>query len=456
MSASRDLSDPQRPSWHFTAPRGWLNDPVGLGHHGGWHHVFYQYNPHAACWSMMHWGQARTRDFTSWEDAPLALLPGTPHDREGCWSGSLVYEGGVPTLVYTGVSDPTHQAGSASVNVAPGVEGPDGSLHGFRAHPQAVLRWPRSGEVPGLTLTAWRDPTLRRVEGEDGRGEWRLVVGIGTEERGGGALLYAGEDLRTWRLLGALLLGEAGGEDPGEVWECAQLLDLGEAAMLIASRMRGGGPDGTLAVTGTLRGDAFEVTRGEPLDHSPLFYAPQAYRAPGERLLLIGWVREVRPADIQLASGWSGALSVPREIEVREGRVWQTPARELLTLRERAVCPGELLPTRLDLDLRLPGGGSFVIEQDGHPLVRLEGNDGEVSILTSSHVVTLPSPGASLRLLLDASVVEVFADGRSATLRTAPEHRLCTLTASGGATCRGWTLSPAFSQTPGESDRPAD
>ncbi len=34
----------------------------------------------------MHWGHARTKDFLTWEELPVALTPGLSYDGGGCWS----------------------------------------------------------------------------------------------------------------------------------------------------------------------------------------------------------------------------------------------------------------------------------------------------------------------------------------------------------------------------------
>lgn len=101
--AERAVLDPHRPRFHFTAPGGWLNDPNGLTHRDGVYHLFYQYNPLAAAHHRIHWGHATSHDLVTWTDEPVALVPGAEGpDRDGCWSGVFVDDGGTPTLVYSG------------------------------------------------------------------------------------------------------------------------------------------------------------------------------------------------------------------------------------------------------------------------------------------------------------------------------------------------------------------
>lgn len=89
MIASRKAkaTDPHRPVYHYVNPENTLNDPNGLCFWKGRWHLFYQgYPPEDP---RVHWGHAVSDDLIHWRDLPYAIYP---DPEEQCFSGSTLVE----------------------------------------------------------------------------------------------------------------------------------------------------------------------------------------------------------------------------------------------------------------------------------------------------------------------------------------------------------------------------
>lgn len=448
--AERALLDPHRPRFHFTAPGGWLNDPNGLSHWDGVYHLFYQYNPLAAAHHRIHWGHATSRDLVTWTDEPVALVPGTHGpDRDGCWSGVLVDDGGVPTLVYSG-----RHGESELPCVATG--SPD--LRTWRKDPaNPVIAAPPTDDT-----TAFRDHCVWR---ENDR--WRQLVGSGIRGAGGTAFLYESDDLRDWRYVGPLLTGDASTgtaadlDWTGTMWECVDLFRIDSTDILAFSAWDEGTTHHPLYWTGRYEGDTFTPEALHRLDFGQrYFYAPQSTRDALGRRIMFGWLQEGREEDATAEAGWCGVMSLPRTVTLgADGQLVSAPVPELAHLRRDAVRTGPFTVTdgtqlrldgisgdQLDIEttLRLAtgaaarlvvrecadGGERTVIEvartgDSTTATLRLyrEASSLDTTVDTEPRYGEVPLHGdgtVDLRVLVDHSALEIFAGGRALTARIYP------------------------------------
>lgn len=97
-SRARLAGDPYRPLYHFSVPENVLNDPNGLCHWRGRYHVFYQFTPQGE--KTLHWGHAVSPDLIRWEDLPVALSPLT---EQHVFSGQTLVERDRVIAIYHGV-----------------------------------------------------------------------------------------------------------------------------------------------------------------------------------------------------------------------------------------------------------------------------------------------------------------------------------------------------------------
>ena len=408
MSAPRD---PHRPRYHFLPPPSWINDPKPFFWDGAYH-VFFQYCPGIPYSGAKHWGHAVSRDLAHWEELPIALspTPGGP-DQEGCWTGCVVRHDGQFHILYTGIPRLSRPAVEQVQCLATSDE-----LVNWRKHSgNPVIS---AAQKPAGFGNTFRDPQAWREE--DG---WYCVIGgnrpAGDDEfASGAAFLYRSADLVEWEYLHPLFVG------PEIRDECPDFFPLddpsdptGRKWVLLSSR------GCTHWAIGRYEDHRFTPERTGTVD-DPLFYAAKTLLDDKGRRILFGWVREDRSRDAYVAAGWSGAISLPRELFiVEDGTLGQRPVRELAELRgvHRSFGPielddGEHVLTiesgeRVEIVARFTPGSArvfglavqgtdeIVYEREGHTLA------GRPLLLEDGEPLTL-------HVFVDHSVIEVFAHGR--------------------------------------------
>ena len=433
-------ADPYRPRYHFLAPANWMNDPNGAIFREGRYHLFYQYNPNGAFHGSIHWGHAASEDLVHWMDLPVALAPtpGGP-DEAGCWSGCAVDHDGVPTLVYHGKP--------GGICIATG----DDALLSWRKHPRnPVIPEPPEGQVEWLPSApcAWREGDTWHLL--SGRCVGRPLKTLGASRDA--AFMFRARDMAHWEYRGTLY-------EPGEESDCAvpDFFPLDDRHILLfASHTRGGqyyiGAYGGHRFVpehhGRLNFTTFDRKKAGMLASGDLI-APISWEGPDGRRVMIAWIAEGRSKDAQAAAGWAGVMSIPRVLSLDGQRMLRMePLPELQVLRrdhrqlgpirvepDSAVTLPDVPGDGLELAVEFEPGSAGVFgvkvrcAPDGaeKTLIYYNRGDGTLTLdpaesSTSPDVVgrsaqrapldLTPSEPLKLRIFLDRSVLEVFANRR--------------------------------------------
>ena len=330
----RLISPANRPAFHLSARVGWMNDPNGFSFYDGQYHLFYQYHPYDSHWGPMHWGHAVSKDLLHWRYLPAALAPDMPYDREGCYSGcALALPDGRHLLMYTGVAEePTGTGGLRKVQTQNLAFGDGVDYRKYEKNPVIT-----AADLPeGGSPCDFRDPKLW-VRPDGG---YRVIVANDHVGEGGQLLLFDSDDLEHWTLAGTA--AENRGR-LGLMWECPDMFSLDGRDVLLASAqdMLPAGfeyhnGNGTFCLLGRFDPDSgrFVEESNHAVDYGIDFYAPQTLLTPDGRRVMIGWMQNWDTCNLHVKSTpWFGQMSLPRELSIKNGRLYQQPVRELEGLR---------------------------------------------------------------------------------------------------------------------------
>lgn len=342
-------------SYHYKPQKGWMNDPNGLVYFKGYYHAFYQHAPHHPIpWQEpMHWGHARTKDFLSWEELPVALTPGLPYDGGGCWSGTAIVKDDKLYLFYAAI------AAESSIAVAVSEDGVHFEKYGGNP---VIATYPPEGGPD------FRDPAVCCMDGI-----YYCVVASGQPEtQTARLLLYRSDDLFHWEFLSVL-----GEWDNAKYAECPSFVPLPDGKCLLATSVCNLDETHFFQIMiGTLEDGKFRCELSDRFDKGPDQYAGQVFSGADGTPLLMTWI-----------PGWKfagfvegidvGCLSIPREIVVEDGHICGRPAKEV----------AHLLKTT-DSTVTMTDDG-FTVVREAKPSLVHKGAVREIQILRDEYILEI-------------------------------------------------------------------
>lgn len=399
-----------RPQFHFTAERGWINDPHGITVHDGSYHTFYQYVPDSTEWApSCHWGHASGPDLFSLTPLPVAIAPGDGDD--GIWTGSLVTaEDGATRIFYTATNTPDF--GIGRIRVATPSD-------------RDWVQWHKGAVVveapPGLDLIAYRDPFIKRDP--DG---WRMFVGAATAEGRAMALTYRSGDLQEWAYEGVALERSTTERDPvwlGALWECPQIIEVDGVHSMVSSVWDADVLHYAGYALGSYSSGTFDAKTWGQLTYGPSYYAPSFFRDADGRPCLLFWMRGV--SDPQ--AGWASAHSVPHVLRVQDDRLIATPHPDLERYRLDPVEDGHVPGLAADVIWRPTGSGVLQVTSGEVPLLDIRTNLGALLVWAGEEEYEMPFDGGDVRVILDAQAIEISCTAGVLGLVSEPAGRTLTV-----------------------------
>ena len=342
-----------RHKYHILPPEGWLNDPNGSCYFNGKYHVFFQYSPGQPEGGDKYWGHYESVDMINWKYVGIAISPDMEYDCDGAYSGCAYVDDGVMELFYTG--NVKHPGNYDYINEGRGhnvlaLKSIDGS---HMSDKDVILI---NADYPSDMSCHVRDPKVWR----EGNGYF-MLLGARTRDSKPALLLYKSQDKKNWKLEQTVYADEK----LGYMLECPDYFTMEDNIVVAACpqgmshedmRFQNIYESGYFTMTESEMNDFYssnnisEISlsdRGEFLnellqvkyftewDMGFDFYAPQSFEAADGRRILIGWAGVPDAPynnDASVAEGWQHSMTVPGELDVKDGHVYRYPIRELADL----------------------------------------------------------------------------------------------------------------------------
>lgn len=309
-----------RNKYHAMPPIGWMNDPNGFIYAFGKYHLFYQFHPYSPVWGPMHWGHFTSEDLITWKEEPVALAPDMPYDEEGCFSGTALVKDGKLYLMYTSVrGDFQTQALAVS----------EDGIH-FEKLGQVI---PTEQIPEGSSKTDFRDPKVF-----ERNGVYYCMIGSSSADGAGQVLMYRSADLFDWSYVGVVHRDER----TDLCCECPDYFTLDGTEVLLthpqnvhAENIKYQNKDANVYMLGSLDTESgkFKAASEGELDSGFDFYAAQTLLDPDGRRIMIAWQSMWDRTNVTAEDGWAGVMTLPRELTIRNGRIYQQPVREIESYR---------------------------------------------------------------------------------------------------------------------------
>ena len=447
------LADPTRPGYHLACVEGfsWPGDPNGAFYANGRYHLMY------LRWQT--WSHISSKDLVHWRHHPDAI-------ESGAWSGGgFLDEDGTAYLTFWKLG-----GGKEGIGLARSTDPSYEHWEQFKSNPavkSTAFGITETTNADGsVTVTGSADPS--NIWKKDGKyyvlgGNCPVLDKYGRKSNspsqfvGDHLYLYESANLETWKYKGEFY-------ERNPAWTDASEDDMCPSFLPLPASPEGGKPSGKhlLLFISHNKGCQYYVgtydTKNDkfmPENHGRMtwrdttVFAPEALMDPKGRQIMWAWMHDNPREERKI--GWSGVLCLPRLLWVgADGTLRMKPVPELDMLRgeeqswkglslaagetkrlERVVgdsCELEINVTgattkRVGLKVRSSPAGEeeTLLYYDAEKKVLVfdstkSGKDGRMVAEAAPFVLAENEP-LQLRVFVDKSVIEVFANDRQAICR---------------------------------------
>jgi beta-fructofuranosidase len=492
----RLLSDPYRPAFHFCFPEdnGRPGDPNGAFYHNGRYHLMFLYNRTGVGFS---WGHVSSKDLLNWRFHQDAIMPG--NGDEGCFSGgAFIDDDGSAVLSYWMLW------GARGIGLARSTDANFNVWKKFENNP--VIKSTEWG------ITEMKDGSGKEIHvgSADPSNVWKkdghyyLLTGnllvlnkygrnpdSSPGEQGDRLYLFESKDLKNWTYLHRFYESKREWTDASEDNMCPSFLPL-------PSSPDGGKPGNKYLLLSISHNKGCQYYIGDykndkfyPDHHGRMTWKDNAYFAPEAlidgkgRQIMWSWIFDDRPDSVINKWGWTGMYGLPRSLWIgSDGTLRMRPVKELENLRMREMWisnikvesgkdkkMNELEKELLEMEITIQPGSALqygvkvCASADGREETRIyyDSSDRKLKfdtrksglsygrkIIEEAPLVIKNGEPLVLRIFIDKSVVEVFANDEQAIARmiypTLGGHGISFFSNGGDVevkSVRAWELSPS-------------
>lgn len=455
------LSDPHRPTYHFVIPEDYASpfDPNGAIFWRGQYHLFYIYQE-----NRVHcFGHISSVDLVHWRQHPTPLHPTAESPDRGMFSGNcFINKNGEATMIFHGVGAGNCIATSTDDNLDHWTKLPSNPIIPNPSDKEPFTSWDPYGWVEGDTCYA--------------------IFG-GSPKSGKPPTIFKADKLDDWHYVGPFLHHNMPDVADNEDISCANFFKLGGKRVLVCIAHN----RGTRYYVGEWKNEQFYPEVHERMSWvDNTCFAPRILAAPDGRQILWNWIFDQRDGKKRLESGWSGELSLPRELTLGDdNRLRMRPVEELKRLRYNEQTLQEFtIPADKEVVLDKIAGNTIELElqidpqsagQVGIKVCRSPGGEEETPVfydvveqklkidtnksslgegpkkVEAGPLELKPGEPLTLRVFVDRSIIDAFANDRQSVIRriypTRPDSLTVSVFANGGTAkvkqLKAWQMAPS-------------
>ncbi len=337
------------PKFHISPPfGGYINDVNAFFKYKDTYHLFFQYGYYANDSGIKSWMHCTSQDLVRWKYQGTPILPDSPFDDKGAWSGNVFFYEEKPIIVY--------YAYSHGICYAYPEDCSDSELKRWKKYQgNPVIKMPTEGN--GYAVY---DASNVFVHG----GKYCLLTGNKDVKTGRPAnYVFVSDDLKSWECKGIFFSPDE--LEDREDLACPNLTEIENGLYLytVSSHL-----SGVLYYVGKIKDFKFELISSGRFNYHSGNEMGQSVFKDGNELVYKSWLTVRLKDELLLNRGWSGALTLPKALKINsDGELEVYPHKNVFNYFEKdyeeviSLKNGEfLLPYRANsfmLRLKIDGDG---------------------------------------------------------------------------------------------------